>query len=770
TIATVNVDKLSPTVSIQTPCKAGESGTKINKYIDITGVASDKNQVKEISGLYYKTGTVTTAPTDLTGWTSITATADGTNNWNFTNIDTTALPDEAISITVAAKDNAGNTGYAKPINVTVDQHSDRPVITFSNITLVSDMSSSKYTWLKNTTKIIGTVSDDDGVASLKISLDGSDWKDVTLTGSSFSYDLQDFYTTEPEESANGKKTIYFKIKDTGAGLNNATGNEFESKATNALNAVYISDGALTYGDDTNNSSILYVQVDTKYPEIILKGAKLTSAAEFTTLYNNIKLGGPTKAFEVKFTATDTNGMDEDSFVGTAEFIYVKDDGTTGKKTIPHKSKVSTSEPNEWIMTFELSDSDVTELDGYDGTVGVNIIGKDMAGNLSKQTATIGYDFKKVDVTFSSPLSTATMSGDVTAYGGLSDTAYIYYAISPMGTAMPGDSVSKWTDGNGNTTNLPAQTTVENWNAVDDPIRTWTINFDNSDSDNGVHEKSLNKYIIDYGIAAQDTNTNAQDAIVSSFEKIVKLYLWIKTVDLAGNENVAVHSILVDPQGDRPSVTYSYPKISNSTIGGEVSIYGTATDTKGTNIGVDSVWVQIKSTEHKKDTSTTYANDLSYDSAEDKVTFTLTKDDLDYMAQNGYDVYKMSTYKEGVSTKWTKGTSSLGTGENASDYAALAKTSGAAWSLTINKNSEFDPPTGTEKNPIGIRVYARDGDGKFSLKADRYVSFDADTPIISDLYLVQSTDGKSTTASTASIAYTQDMFVKGAWYLTGKIKD
>ena len=772
TIATVNVDKTPPTVTIQTPCKANETGTKVNKFMEITGVASDKNQIKEVLGLYYTTGAAT-KPEDnkpLTGWTPISGTAEGTNNWSFNKINTTALPSGEISITVAVSDNAGNIGYAVPIKVNVDQNSDRPTISFSNISLINDMSSTKYTWLKNTTKIIGTVSDDDGVESLQISLNGNDWKDVTLSGSSFSYDIQDFYDSDKENNANGKKQVYFKVKDKGLKADDTVGTEFTSTEENELTSVYITDGSITFGDSNKKNSILFVQVDTKYPEIILKGAKLTSDTEYTTLYNNIKLGGLTRSFDVKFSATDTNGMDEDSFAGRAEFVFVKPDGTNDKTEINCKQiKDSTSVENEKIMTFELNDTDVAALDGYDGSVGITIRGKDNAGNESKQTASISYDFKKEDVMFSSPLSTVTMSGDVTAYGGLTDTAYISYAISPTDTAAPGDTITKWIDGDGNETNLSGTKTVENWNVIEDPVRTWTINFDNNDNLSGVHQKSLNKYIIDYGIAEQDTTTNAHDAIVSSFEKIVKLYLWMKTVDLAGNEKIATHAILVDPQGDRPSISYSYPTASNSTIGGEVSIYGTATDTKGTNIGVDSVWVQIKSTTHGTDTTTNYGTAPSYNSVNDTVNFILTAEDLNYMVTNGYDVYKMNTYGTDSPKKWTS-SSILETGEKASDYAALAKSSGAAWSLTINKTSEFDPPFGISKNPIAIRVFARDGDKKFSLKADRYVSFDADTPIIGDLYLVQSTDGKLSTPSTSSIAYSQDMFVKGSWYLTGKITD
>ena len=760
-VASIIIDSNAPSVTIKSPAK----NSTVNKTITVSVTTSDGNG----SGFDKPDETPDEAKPKL--WYSYDNTNWNNSNivpgyddsgWNFT-VDTTVFTDNtSVYIKIEAEDKVGNIGSSGDFMLKVNQDSDRPVVTFSNISLTDKVDAvSNYVWLKNTTKIIGTVSDDDGITTdeqgkqiIQISLDNTNWKDVTLNGSSFSYDIQNFYEndTDKEKAANGDNKIYFKITD-------KAGTEFVSSSTSSLSAIKISDGTTTYGDATNQNTILYVQVDTQYPEIILKGAKLSSAQDFTTAYNNIKLGGPNKSFDVKFTAEDKNGMNEDSFAAsTAEFVFTKDDGTSDKVTLTNPTKTTTSEPYERILTFTLSEGengDLSKLAGYEGSVGISIVGKDTAGNLSKQTASIGYDFKVVDVTFSNPPSTTTMNGNITAYGGLTDTAYISYAISPTEDAAPGTSFAKWTDGDGNLTDLSG--TVEAWHKIDEPLRTWTINFDNNqDSTTGVHQKSLNKYIIDYGIAAQDAESNAQDGIDKGFITIVKLYLWIKTVDLAGNENIAKHPILIDPQGDRPTVAFSYPTTNGSTLGGEVSIYGTATDIGGNNIGVDSVWVQIKSNLDANATS-----------------FTLTKDDLDYMAEKGYNVYKISAFDvtpEADNTKWTKGSSSLGQNESADDWAALANLNGVAWNLSINKNKEFDPPEGTDINPIGIRIYARDLDGKISQKDERYVSFDANTPRISDLYLVQSSGENLATTSTATKAYSQDMYVKGAWYLTGTITD
>ena len=756
----------------------------VNGTITLSGSANDNQKLASLKVEYQKEGTDT--------WTEIPATTNTSlASWSRTwNTKATGISDEAIyTIRVSATDAAGwPTQTPATKKVKVSQKTDRPVVSFSNVTLGETMNASTPVWLKNTTKIIGTVSDDDGIAAngMEISLGGSTWKPVTLNGSSFSYDLQKFYTAGPtttEEQANGTKTIYFRVKD----AKNTT--PFESATTYSLSAVYLTDGTDKYGDSDAGDkagSILHVKVDTIYPEVILQGAKLADADDYTTAYNTITLGGAKKSFKVKFTAADTNGIG--SITGTAEFPY----GTgTDKITV---SGTGLTEPSDnvsyYTLTFTLSDDQVNQLkasSGYDGAINVRITASDNAGMQTSQTATLAYDYKPSVVGNEiKPVSTTPQSGEVSAYGSVSEAAAIRYIVSPSSTVGANGSVSTWVDGNGVSHDLSSEKTVEAWKDITDATLAWTINFDNSTDTNGTHEKSLNKYLIDYGIAGHENNSTSVDSIVSSFTDYVTLYLWINTIDAAGNEATKVHPIIVDPQGDRPNLQFSYPTTSGGTLGGQVSIYGTATDTKGTNndkIGVDSVWIQIKSTTHGTDT-TDYGTAPSYDVTTDTVSMNLGVADLNYMKAKGYHVYNMKTYNAAQNATNTEWNGTLGTYTDsdgvtqtylASDYAALATLSGAAWNIDINGSQEFDPPTGTSTNPVAIRVYARDKDKKFSLKAERYVSFDADTPIISDLKVVKSTSANlNADASTNSIVktYSSGMYIKGTsgWYLTGTVTD
>ncbi len=840
-VATIRVDIKPPTVTITPPKNRGStSDIQVNGTISLSGIASDRNGLREDTStptmkMYYTTSqtlstnltnalnaynapnstseypTITIGDDADNGWKEI-ASATHDTSWTSSTINTQNLEKEnqattPVYFTATAIDTAGNTGYALPVAVIVNQNTDRPIISFSNISFEDPetglMSSSNYVWLKNTTKVIGTISDDDddetGTNTLEISLTGSDsdWHTVTLNGSSFSYDLKTLYTATAtqtqEQLANGPKTLYFRVTD-------KKNKQFTSATTNTTSALYLSDGTKTYGDAASGAqagSIVYVKVDTQYPEVALLGARYieaantteTSNAAYSTTYSSFVIGETHRIFRVKFSAADTNGINNNSITGTATFPYGTGDSAESIIVNGSNLTVPTEQVDYYTLTFTLSDGDAALLkadEGYDGSVNVRISVSDAAGNATPQTATMTYDFKPSVAEFSFPDSSVSQSGEVEAYGSLSEAATVSYTISPSQTVSAGGSVTAWVNADGTSANLAAAKTVEAWKPISDATGlNWTIHFDNKLSEtNGTHSKSLNKYLIDYGIATKDSGSSAEDAIVSSFETFVNLYLWLKTVDHAGNEKTFVHQILVDPQGDKPNLQFSYPAANNGTLGGAVSIYGTATDTKGSEankIGVDSVWVQIKSTTHRAAEDTdTYGTSPTYASDTNTVSMALTEADLDYMVNNGYQVYKRRNYVVGAADsvndafKWTT-SKNLATGEPADDYAALATLNGAAWDIEINKKpisgrSEFDPPEGTNSNPIAIRVYARDKDGKFSSKVDRYVSFDADTPVISDLKVVQSADGNVNSTATATKTYSPDMFLKGPWYLTGTITD
>ena len=785
---TITPDVKAPEVKLTKPKDADgkKDGIQVNGTIDIEGSASDTGAglvtEKEITTggvtskektliLYYTTkeSIGTEKPTETgfeekasaaEGWKKLSEAEHGLS-FTFPGINTASLAADGnkVYLTACAKDAAGNEGYAEPVTLEVDQNTDRPRISFQTIKLGNAMGKvvsgtedySGYVWLKNQTVIKGSVSDDDGeIKNLWISLDGTDWSHEVTDGldkesGEFEYDLKNFYSgteydtdTKKEIAANGPKKIYFKVKD-------AEDEEFESKEAWDLKAVYLADGDNLYGEKGSgkkNDSIMYLKTDTIPPEVIVKGVRTGSSGEFESNYTSLKIGGDNDTVCVKFTATDANGIE--ACTGSAEYVYTESgiqkklsvNGTVSEET-ENGAKV-------YILTVKLSSADLNTLKTKKlaGSVNIKVTGEDTAGNTSSQTPSIQYDYRPAAVKLLSPKESEDLSGEVTAFGSVDETATLRYAVQKDGVT-------------------PAEVDYKEIKGVSS---SWSLVFDGKpDGETQTHAKTLNKYIIDLGIADRDTNSQAEDAIVSTYTDYVPLKLWIESHDGAGNKETSSFTLTVDPQGDRPSMVFSYPQ-DGATLGGTVSIYGTATDTKGRdgNIGVDSVWVQVVSTTHEKDSN---ASAKEWGEIEN---FEVTADDLTYLKDKGnYKVYNMKDY-DATKTEAQNADNEWNGSGDPSEYAALVSPNGAAWTLDINAEGEFDPASGSQANNIAIRVIARDKDGKFSREVIRKVSVDADTPVIKDRVLFQA--GSIDGAHTADRAYEKDMFVKDAWYLSGTVED
>lgn len=770
TVFNLQLDNTPPVLKISSPA----NGATVNKKITISGETTDNNAVAQ---------TVVTVKNGETEVENETFTADNSNelSWeldldtfveNITNTTTTAN----LEITVTATDKAGNTA-SETRTITVDQDKDRPVISFNNVTLGNEMSSndSNYIWLKNTTKLYGTVEDDDGITSMQISNNGTDWKDVTLNTAktSWSFDVKNFITSvtdeQKEAAANGAHTIYFKVTD-------ALGTEFTSATSSTLGSVYLVDGENKYGTigagSAKPDSVLYVKVDTLFPEVVLTGARIGTTGDFSTAYSNMTLGGTQRTMQFKLTAKDSNGIE--SVSGTAEFdgasVTLSSPEVKAYKAGNVETTVGASDVEYYIVSFTVdseNENAQSGLDGKDGRISLKFTGKDKAGNSSAQTATINYDYKKPEVTITSPKDSNWVSGIVTAYGTIDSAATMYYALSPSGTKFPAepDSVSsggnitgqstesetddphevttwsgivpdKLTDVTGSITVTPKYSQIKG-NGVQ-----WFVYFDNQPSTElATHDVEFKKYLINSGITTDEAIKN------KSFKTIVRLYLWVKSIDLAGNITVEKFPILVDPQGDAPQVTISYPAKDGEKLGGAVTLLGTASDTLGTNVGINNVWVQIM--------SGAGMNNLEAKPSED---------DVNLWINNGYTVY--TDIENSTPTQVTSNNASSVTPANC---YIKAKVSGTSWSLKINGNNEFSPSAGY-KNEIVYRVYAQDNDNNLSKYQTQYSIFDADSPVLSDLYLRQYSNPDGTGTITASRPYEDDMWIKGDWWLYGTVKD
>lgn len=776
TIGTLNLDDEDPTVEFAAlkDADSAVAGTQVNKIITITGTAKDTYlETQPLTKLQYKKQSDST-------WTDIDLTDSSnigdnklvrqlTNAADFTiKLDTEKLQDnETYNLRVEVKDQAGNTGNKKPdgnvaeLTFKVDQDTDRPVIKFTNL----DLSGSPYSLSAQTLK--GSVSDDDDVTELWVSTNGgASYGDapVPISGGSWTYQF----------ATDNTYTLAFKVKD---GENREFITDQFTTAAALQNSPKITDGTTSIGLKTPEPTVsspvstkFDVMVDTALPVTRSMQYKLSEgAADFAP--DLPKLGGPDTVtlrnkLDIKLEAGDENGITAvKATLGTTDFNGSRI--TAAGDETPENGKVYT----EW----KIENINVSPL--ADGAHSLLITTTDGAGSDKTETVTLIIDRTSPVIGITAPTATTTSTGNIWAYGTIEGAETLQYAISPSSTITPdgATAVTQWEKFDGATHTTTQQscsdpvTLTPNFSGEMEFGINWNIYFDNNlSATTDEHSFALKDYLVKYGITTTAKLLSRDENV--QFNDLVKLYLWMKAVDDVGNVKIEKFPIILDPQGDRPTVDFTYPSSTQTPLGGEVTIYGTATDTEGDNPGVDSVWVQIISAEHGSDTTTTYGSfgtaDSDSDGVDDSIaSFEISQNDLIYMASKGYQIYHMNT-----GAAWT---GSLAAGTQAKDYAARATLSGTAWLLAINGQQEFNPQ-GTGNNQIAIRVYARDNDDKFSMACDKLVYFDANKPIISNLKLVRY--GKNADNSynfsdvLASQMYEANLFLKGDWWLTGEATD
>lgn len=805
TIGTLNVDRTPPKVELNalTDADTDSNGTQVNKKITLKGNVKDTYLKEEpLETLEY-----TTTPDNDSSWvnlltdtTGIVVTSSITNAADFSvTIDTEQLTDgETYYIRASAKDRAGNTGWStgtnenpvEPLSFTVNQDTDRPVIKFKNLdipeTIPAEETAACELSVFNTT-LRGTISDDDATEDAVVK-SFSVKKIVVKNGVTTETDVpvtrdRDSWTITLTDGTYDK--IIFTVEDNNDG-SFTTGGPFNTKAA-LQNSPKLTDGDHWLGKkDTTQAFKSFTEfklmVDHNPPvweDMLFKLHDDTEAAWASSLP---KLGGPAEIddfniFDLKLKAGDENGIKSVTAKIAGTTVTYSDSEEAANKTI-----IDGSKPEKKYTEWTLSGINVSSL--ADGAHSLDITIEDEAGNKKQETVTLMVDKAGPELDITKPTSSTTSSGSVWANGTISGAKakQLYYAISPKGkvegdTYSPNENtpVNTWEafEGTGGNCTNPeenpkyiANEDSEGNNYGMDFGITWDIYFDGKvDSDKDTHLYLLNDYLVKYGITTEEALSG------NSFDTLVKLYLWLKAYDDVGNVTEKAFPIIIDPQGDRPVVNFTYPESNGTVLGGNPTIYGTAEDTKGDNPGVRTVWIQmISKTHHNEDNSVT--SDTTRFDADNLTSFALNWTDLSYMKAKGYRIYKIADYDPAAetNTEWD-GTES----GNPADYAALARLSGTAWLLEINSQGEFNPAADSEdSNPVAVRVIARDGDNKNSINFDRLIKFDANKPVISNLKLIRY--GKDDTNQTdftkveASQMYDANLFLKGDWWLEGEVSD
>lgn len=689
------LDNIAPVVNI-TSSLDKDTSTKdlveVNGTIALEGNSSDGSYALTATPVFWYTLTKPTAPVTSTegeGWRRI---FDGTSDitesstptaWKSLDIDTKSafgtLTDAThVYVVAAVTDSAQNTGYSSVLDLVVDQNTDRPQIKITSPKSLKDMGKAGTTiWQKNTKVIEGRISDDDGIKSLEYSFDNSTWEKVEPNG--------DSWEIEAKEGAN---KIYFRVTDT-------AGTTFTSSKTSGLTAPYITDGTNKFGTADAPDSVLYVTVDTIPPAISelkfdttdTKGTYTGKLEDVSSLSNTI-VGGTTKWLKIRAHATDDNGI---------KSVTVSIDNGAAVE-----AKKGSDKDGEY---YELADIDLSGLDS--GFIDAVVTATDNAGTTSSTTLKINVDntAPELKVTYPGTDTASKVTRTVTMKGIASDNnAGIKSIEYKMGKST---------------------STKYEWAPIKGNQISWELPFESTATNNLENILTyITKDMVDAGISEEETPGSA----------LYKVYVSFLVTDVVGNQAVVDGNyILVDAEGGKPIATVIYPE-TGATVGGSLTIIGTATDDRG----VSEVQVQL---------------DVNGDGIFD---------------EDDYNIIKTWTASDGTTP------SMPGLCETYSADWYITATGTNSWKLLVPTMKIAENTVLAEKG-MSLRARAWDNDETPNTRGwgkTVNVKIDVESPQVENVALVQYKSGSSGETS-VSRTYSSGMYITKPetgkeWYLTGTI--
>ena len=813
------VDTTPPTVTFKEISNlnieraADDPNVYVNGEIKLEGTASDDQKVASVS-VEYKNKNDTNAT-----WTSLAVTTnDSKTTWECTinTADTTKFTDETeYEIRVYATDAAGwktgdKTGSEiKTQTIKVSQDTDRPIITLTNPSDITALSTGAVNWESRT--ISGTVSDDDsGTISIGYYVgdeivydtatdETSHYTDLPINNGIWKFNLDD----------DGSQKVFFKVTTGGKDYYSNVSESWSDAAiyddTNKRGTFKLTDGIHNFGyregsktNYTTKVNTLALVVDTIAPDVETPEYTIDNGSHWQTGVGAQTFGG-TKNNKIKIrqSAWDrndinkmtvkviktVNGVDVTTPVFEGEYAKATSEQLEANANGKRYRRFTTAEINTTGWASTAAATETTSSVSYR----VEIVMSDgIKETTSKLDLTI--DNTAPNISFSGPAS-GTHSGEITVYGTTDEVGgtTISYTVSTYGdqahkpSSAAGKTLTSWTgytvssDGttttpktNGTIIPPEGQTSVSvpDYTVVKNSNVSWYIYFDNDTTDTvRSHATLLKNYTVSLGLTTRDAlNTN------HTFTDLVNFYIWIKAEDAVGNSAEYPQLVCLDPQGDRPTVSLLSPEHPGDSLGGTVKLYGSAEDSNGT---VDSVWVQLLSAKN----GTGYGA-VTKNSSMEITDFKPKDKDVEFWlahfnGTNDNGVYYIepdtdnNPIKLKLSTQNTEGATEFNSTTHTPENCYIkANFSGTSWNLKINNDGEFDPAATDEiANDMAVRVYARDNENNMSYAVTRYFVMDKDNPLITNVKLKQyAADDTTCENPLASQDARVGMYVKGKWYL------
>jgi large repetitive protein len=463
--------------------------------VDLTVPSADISQVTPLVGSSTVNGTVTftASATDANGlvgvkW-DVLLPAAGTPSYAgaanslvsapYTDtIDTTLLSDStAYKLWVVAQDRAGKE-TAVAFDLSVDQSSDNPVVSFTNMDSGFDTSPEASGNLQETgAKVTGAISDDDSVdaSTILISVDAGAFGAVTQTGTdsttvNFEHDLSalaegEHYYSVQVDDVNGKRTtagpVYFIVDKYAPSV--ATTSPAASSSHNApfvlAGTASDANGLATFTINAISVTVAAGSWSYAVPELFdgtgdgAKSYTLTATDVFgkTTVVSfdfNVDATAPAAVISAPlvsdwlsgttFTANGT-GSDVTSVVDTIE-IRVDTNGDADFNDLGAEDWAPASGTSNW--------SSVVSLAGIgEGTRTIEIRATDAAGNATTTSRSFGVDQSNPSTSVTAPANTNTtfsVTGTATDGNGLTgitvwQTKDAVGAVEVLNTALTGTS-------------------------------------------------------------------------------------------------------------------------------------------------------------------------------------------------------------------------------------------------------------------------------------------------------------------------------------------
>ncbi len=734
-VATLKLDTKKPTVTVTTPDK----NKAVNGRVDFRGSVDEDNAPKSLK-LYYWYGTGS-APTNIDGWTlfkGLTTDPDeadaddkislvnvselynfGIEGFDFNQFAVTSGSDASTGsgyVILVATDMAGNTSInttsvslANAIKYDVDRDTDRPTISFNELT-----GSSGYTQ-KYRVNIGGIVSDDDAVAEVKISstaIDTSEgWASVpSLISSSGASTVSFDYT--PSDSSDGPKTLYIYVKD-------SQGGEFWTG-----NSVSWMQPKVKYAGSTSETSLSNVisySFDSKAPSAsVTMSVGSDKTGTFETPSGISRVGGTTRKWVVlKVNAGDENGIA--SVVGKF----------SGSET-DYNFKAPDTEDGAGDWTCEI------DAGTQSGQKIFNITVTDGSGFTTQRQVSFIFDNAGPKVTMITTTSlTTALDGAAEIIGTTTDEEGS--GIVDLRHLVLTNEMADLSDGD----------LIYNFNNMSSAERT----AQNQDT-----EHSYFNWLFKPKFPAGTTGGVADYSSFRYNGDIYKLVIAFYAKDELGNVEITKKDLYYNPFADRPSAAILFPEPADgdfdASMSGAVRISGSATD----NEVVAAVYLQVAfgHSSQKKDSDGIEAmsDGLSGEGEIwDKEAFLTACPDFDRST-----VFDKTNFP-GVNDDLF---------EADPNFWGIKVTSTDNWYITLNKSREFQNSAAADPGDVGtytiwIRAAAMDKDGLLgSWSTPLPLSLNPNAPSIGTSfapYVQLYTDSNYATAS-SQIPYTPDMWISG----------